>query len=652
MVPLLLLAGLAAAPVPVPDRSPAARPDSARYDVLNHGRPAGALLVVREADSLRAHYRHVDRNRGTRYELRYRFAPDGSAIAGSLRTLGLNDGVPAPESAVFRVDGDSVRWRVAGAERAATRSAGSVRLPGAGPLEQALLVQDMLRRGESRRPLLPAGSVRLELAADTVVDTPLGRTRVRLALLHRATGATPEAVWVDERGDLFASQVAWFITVRAGAASALPVLRAIELAYRAAQARAVAQALQPADVPAVAIVGGAVFDAEQGRLLPDHVVVAQGDRIVAVGPRASVRIPAGAQRVDASGRTVIPGLWEMHSHLQATTGTSSGLVQLARGITTTRDLAADTDVAVAYRDAVSRGEVLGPRTLLGGFIEGPGEWAGPSDALARTEAEARELVARYHALGYRQIKLYNLVHPDLVPAIAAEARARGLRLSGHVPRGLSADAAVRLGFDEINHAAFVFSTFYPDSLFTPVMRPYSGVAQVVAPRIDVMGAPMTALLETFRARGTVIDGTFSLWYRGFDAGPGAPTAATPMASAVDSANANWLRLVKRLHDAGVTMVAGTDNAGSATYVNELEIHVRAGVPAAAVLQMATLTSARVMGEEAERGSIAVGKVADLAIVDGNPLADIGALRRVHRVVLAGRVHDPARLLEAAGVGVP
>jgi imidazolonepropionase-like amidohydrolase len=556
MYPALLLAGVIAA-ASVTDRAPAPAPDSTLYAVLNHGRPAGAMLVVRDGDSLRVHYRHVDRNRGTRYELRYRLAGDGTSIAGIVRTLGLDDGVPAPESGAFRVDGDSIRWRVGTAERAAPRTAGVVRLPGAGPMEQALLAQGMLRRGESRTALLPAGSARLEIAADTTVTTQHGRVRVRLALLHRATGYTPEAVW-------------------------------------------------------------------------------------------SVRIPAGAQRVDATGRTVIPGLWEMHSHLQTTTATSGGIQQLARGITTTRDLVADTDVAVAYRDGVDRGDILGPRTLLGGFIEGPGAWAGPSDALARTEEEARALVARYHELGYRQIKLYNLVHPDLVPTIASEARARGLRLSGHVPRGLSTDAAVRLGFDEINHAAFLFSTFYQDSLYTPAMRPYSGVAQVVAPRIDVDGPAMDALLRTFVAHGTIIDGTFSLWYRGFDA-RSAPNGAAP-ATAVDSANTNWLRLVKRLHDAGLTLVPGTDNQGSATYVNELELYVRAGIPAATVLQMATLTSARVMGEDQDRGSIAVGQAADLAIVDGNPLDDIGVLRRVHRVLLDGRVYDPARLLEAIGVG--
>ncbi len=629
--------------------APAVRPlaaDSVTYDVLNHGRSAGAMHVMRAGDSLRVHYRHIDRNRGSRYEAHYRLAADGTPVAGSVRSVGLYDGVPAAISDRFEVGRDSVRWSgAAGAGGSAPAGAGYYRLRGAGPVEQALLVRYLLTRPDRSTTVLPAGDARVEIAADTVVPTAAGPARVRLALLHRATGYTSNAVWIDEHGELFASEVGWFITVRRGADVALPTLRAIELDYRTARGRALADQLRPAPVPAVAITHGNVFDAERGVLMPNTTVVVQGTRITAVGADGSVAIPAGAQVIDAAGKTVVPGLWEMHSHLQHTTSTGSGVQQLARGITTSRDLAADTDVAVRYRDQVAQGAFLGPRAILGGIIEGPGAWAGPSDVLVRTEDEARAAVAHYDSLGYRQIKLYNLVHPDLVPTIAAEAKARGLRLSGHVPRGIGTDVAVRLGFDEINHSAFLFSTFYPDSLYTPAMRPYSGVAQVVAPRIDVDSPAMTALIELFRASGTVIDGTFTLWYQGF----ATPAQGRSAATATDSANANWLRLVKRLHDGGVTMVPGTDAQGSGPFVNELEVYVRAGIPTSAVLQMATITSARVMGDEADYGSIAVGKVADLVIVDGNPVERIGALRDVHRVVLAGQVYDPAELRRALGM---
>src|SRR5678815_1855094 len=118
---------------------------------------------------------------------------------------------------------------------------------------------------------------------------------------------------------------------------------------------------------------------------------------------------------------------------------------------------------------------------------------------------------RDSSLGYKQIKVYNLVHPDLIPTIVAEAHRRGMRVSGHIPRGLSVPAAIELGFDEVNHAAFLFSTFYQDSLYIPTMRAYSLVATTVAPNIDVDGPAMTSLIDVLKKHNTVIDGTFSVW---------------------------------------------------------------------------------------------------------------------------------------------
>jgi hypothetical protein len=290
---------------------------------------------------------------------------------------------------------------------------------------------------------------------------------------------------------------------------------------------------------------------------------------------------------------------------------------------------------VTLRDQANSGKILAPHTVLGGFIEGPGAWAGPSDAIARNEAEARALVARYDSLGYKQIKLYNLLHPDFVPSISAEAKKRGMRLSGHVPRGMSVPAAVNLGFDEINHAAFLFSNFFQDSLYWPTMRAYSLVAQVVAPNYNVDSPEMTSLINFLKAKGTVIDGTFNLWMgQGALTGQGNPGAP------------QYARLLKRLFDAGVTLVAGTDNTTGQTLVLELELYQHSGIPAPAVLQIATLGAARVMKDDRDYGSIAPGKVADIIIVNGQPAERVSDLRRLEKVIRAGRVYEPEALRRA------
>lgn len=620
--------------------------DTTSYVVLNHGRPAGEMSVVRTGDSVVVRYRHVDRNRGVRTETRYRLTAQGTPVFAELRSVGLNDGVVGQPIDRFEVVGDSVRWTGTPAG-AARRDSGYFRVRNGGAFDQALLVRYLLRQPGRTTRLLPRGGVRLEIAGDTTVRTASGRQRVRLAMLHYAMNSTPSAVWVDDKGELFASESGWFITVRSGAEQSLPVLRAVETRYRDAQAAQMARKLMPAPVGAVAIVNGDLFDAERGVVRPRSTVVIRGDRIVAVGAADSVQIPAGATIIDAAGKSVVPGLWEMHGHMQLSSQTQAGLQQLAQGITTVRDLAADMDVTTSNRARVANGTIVGPRAILAGFMEGPGKWAGPSEVIIRTEDEAREWVARYDSAGYKQIKVYNLVHPDLIPTIADEAHKRGMRLSGHVPRGLSTPAAVRLGFDEINHAAFLFSTFYPDSLYTPTMRAYSAVALAVAPNINVDSPEMTAQIELFRERGTVIDGTFTLWLQNVGAAPsglGLPQASNEKLA--EAANANWMRLIKRLYDAGVTMVAGTDNQGSLTFFNELELYERAGIPASKVLQIATIVSARVMKDDKESGSIAPGKVADLVIVNGQPAERISDLRKVERVVRAGRVYDPKQLKAA------
>jgi imidazolonepropionase-like amidohydrolase len=407
--------------------------------------------------------------------------------------------------------------------------------------------------------------------------------------------------------------------------------------------------LAPAPSSAIAITGGDLFDSERGVVLPHRSVLIRGDRIVAVAPADSLAIPAGATVIDATGKTLMPGMWDMHSHSFSTSQTTRSPQDLSHGITTIRDLASDIDIATSLRDRSAAGTLAAPRVVLAGFIEGPGRWAGPSEAIAATEEQALAWVARYDSLGYKQIKLYNLVQPDLVPAIAREAHRRGMRLSGHVPRGLSTSAAVQLGFDEINHIAFLISTFYPDSLYLPRMRAYSAVASAMAPRFNVDSPEFGAMLELFKQRGTVIDPTVNLWLSPrAQGGVPAPNVGIPVPasdSLAQRSDETLLRIVKRLYDTGITIVPGTDGS---SYNSELENYERAGIPAAQVLRIATIVPAQVMKDDKDYGSIAVGKVADLFVVDGKPAEHVADLRKVERVVRAGRVYDPKALKAAAG----
>ncbi|MEO8452637.1 MAG: amidohydrolase family protein [Gemmatimonadota bacterium] len=643
--------------------------DSAEYLVWNHGRRAGEMQVVTTGDSVAVHYYHIDRQRGPKVDAFYRLGAGGRPVWSEVRAGGSQSSA-APSIERYEVRDDSVRWWAGGDTTAIRSSPGIFYIPRSTTVfDDVLLARHLLRRPERSAPLAPAGTARMEIAAETTLAVGGKTVRVRLAAID-GTGLGPSFVWLDEKEALFASGAGWFIAVRRGAEAALPALRSFERRYLERRDAALATRLEPKAAGAILIRDGDVFDSERGIIRPRTSVVVTGNRITAVGPADSIRIPAGATIIDATGKTVIPGMWDMHTHVIE--AQPNGILQLAAGITTVRDMAADIDVATSLRDRADRGTVVAPRMVLAGFIEGPGKWAGPTEVLVRNEDEARAWVARYDSLGYKQIKLYNLVHPDLVPVIAEEAHKRGMRLSGHIPRGLTVTGAVRLGFDEFQHAAFLFSTFFQDSLYTSRMRAYSDVAALVSPAFNVDAPEVTALITFLRERGTVVDGTFNIWQdrsralpdgtdpvfgptlawlpplerRGIEAGRGGSSESIARAQASSAA---YRRMLKRLFDAGVTIVPGTDNVAGLSFHGELEIYERSGIPAPNVLQIATIVPARVMKQEKDYGSIAVGKVADLAIVAGRPAERITDLRKTETVMRAGRVYSTRALYDVLGI---
>ena len=624
--------------------------DTSRWIVSNHGREAGDLVLVRTADSAIVRWVFTDRNRGTRMEMRYRLNATGDLAAGEFRPV-LGDGSAGAPLDAFAANADSVWYgltngvtngaRRAGAKRTADTFVG---LRSGTPWEQAELARFLLAQKTRSAVVRGGGTARAEVIADTTLRNGAKRQRARFVAVYRAESPTPVGVWLDERGALLATEVQWFITVRPDIAPLLPAMRTIELGWRNAVGEEVGRKAVTKVEGALVLKNGDLFDSERGVMVPQQTVVVRGDRIVAVGPAASTPVPDGATVIDATGKTIMPGMWEMHTHLQVSNQSQLSLIQLAMGLTTARDLASDVDVAVSQRDRERAGKLASPRLILAGFMEGPLKWAGPTEVVVSTEAQARAWVARYDSLGYKQIKLYNVMHPDLVPVIADEAHKRGMLLSGHVPRGLSVQAAVALGYNEIQHAAFLFSTFFQDSLYVPTMRAYSQVATAVAPTFDVNSPAMSSLIDYLAAHKTVIDGTFNLWIGGGGAAVGAGGSANQ-----DKADSAYMHLIRRLYAAGVPLVAGTDNSAGVTYRRELEMYEKAGIPVPKILQIATIDAARFMMDSRDNGSVSVGKVADILVVAGKPAERISDLQKVETVIRGGRYYKVSDLQRLSGM---
>ncbi|MEO7724698.1 MAG: amidohydrolase, partial [Chthoniobacterales bacterium] len=353
-----------------------------------------------------------------------------------------------------------------------------------------------------------------------------------------------------------------------------------------------------------------LFDPRDLSVTPGSSVLVRGDRIARVALGSELKAEPGAETIDAQGRFLMPGLWDNHQHF---TSVEDGALDLANGVTSGRDMGNDTDSFLARVARYDDGSELGPRILKAGIIDGTGEFAGPTKMRVDTAQQAREDVDWYADHGYVQIKIYSSVKPELMPLIAERAHARGLRVSGHVPAFMSARQFVEGGADEIQHLNFIELNFlYPEVKETRNRDRFIKVAEH-AREFSPDKPQVREFIDFLKKLQTVLDPTMNVFEALFC---GNPNAITPgleeivlrfpaqvrravrsgalevppdKADAYREAFPAMLRLLKALHDAGVTIIPGTDALSGYTLHHELELYVRAGIPAPEVLRLATLT---------------------------------------------------------------
>ena len=572
--------------------------------------------------------------------------------------------------AAVEVSGASARLVESGAAREVALPGRFFTVAGYAPVTlQMAMLGYWLRHGSPRTLFtVPTGEVTiLDRGTDTVTVGGSERKLRRYSVDGLLWGR--EAVWLDERRELVGlvsidAEYDHFEAVREGYEEALPffITRAAEDGL--AQLAELAEATAPKRAETLAFVGGTLVDGTGGAPVPSATVVVTGDRIVAAGPSAKVKAPKGATIVDARGKTILPGLWDMHAHFQQV---EWGPVYLAAGVTTVRDCANELEFVVAARDAIASGKGVGPRLLLAGIVDSDSPGA-IGIHRANTPEEARDVVARYKKAGFQQIKIYQSFKRELIPVIAAEAHRNGMTLTGHVPSGVAAADAVAAGMDQINHLHAIAWPLMPHEKLRAAKSGDEAAALLRA--VDVSSEEARQLYKLLAEKKTVVDPTMALneWlWRPAEvplasvepgaakipaplAGPLSHTGAPPDRAAMSQARFDlYMRVLGALHRAGVTIVAGTDQSipGHSLH-REIELYVQAGMTPMEAILSATSVPARVMGLEKETGTIAVGKSADVILVDGDPLANISDIRKVRYVVSRGKLYDPAPLWRSVG----
>jgi hypothetical protein len=387
-----------------------------------------------------------------------------------------------------------------------------------------------------------------------------------------------------------------------------------------------------------------VIDVETGKAVPHRTVYVSGGRITAV-IAAGARIPSDITTLDGSGKFLIPGLWDMHVHAlwDSTVAEASLPLFVAYGVLGVRDMGGRLDVLARVRAAT---EGPAPRIVAAGLIVDGPQPVNPEVSLAvGTPDEARHAVDSLATAGVDFIKVYTLLPRDAYFTVLEQARLRRLPVAGHVPADVTPEEAARAGQRSMEHLRDEFEPFCADL--------DSAACDSLLDLFRERGVWQTPTLAVLRAKATPQPDTL-----GDDARLAfVPTAMRELwmktlADKHGRSPAYWQvkqqrfgaeqALVRRMRDHQVPLLAGTDAGVYFTYPgsglhDELELLVEAGLTPAEALRAATLEPARYLGATDSLGSVAPGRVADLVLLEGDPLADVRNTRRIEAVIQAGRL---------------
>lgn len=424
---------------------------------------------------------------------------------------------------------------------------------------------------------------------------------------------------------------------------------------------------QPAKVT-LAIVGGMLIDGHEGPPVPHAVILVDGNTIVAVGNRDTLKVPRGVPVLDAAGMTVMPGLIDAHVHFDTIGHTdyqywhqtyrsriqeiyeisAKGMLQF--GVTTALDLGAYAQDIAAFKKKVDAGQVASPRIkIAGGFISNYTDeyiksWhRGYQNENARTPEEARAAALKFIGYNVDVLKAYGGLDGPQVRAISEEAHKRGLWVTGHAEGPENAIARIEAGQDAIEHLGFSRGGVVPPDLIAAMLKHRT----VVVPTLVTSAAQLDAVqwpefwTDNQRAKSTMPPEIWADVRRSIEH---PERVQTNFGGYVRWKSADDAKAVfKQLREAGVTLLVGTDastplNFKTDAMWREMDLMVQYGVPPMEVLATATRRNADYMKMGRQVGTITRGKLADIIVIDGNPLVSMRDLRNVVAVVKDGRLY--------------
>ncbi len=644
--------------------------ETLRYVALvDNGKNAGHQIVEKGDDGVtHVDFIFKDNGRGPELKEEFTLGPDGTFVRYAVKgksTFG------APVDETFSRNGDKAKWKSTSDEGEVAVSGPALYWSlGGTPAAYSVAFAAIGKRSDGKLPLIPGGTLTIRKVVDAQVARGSDHRKVTLMSIT-GVGLTPAFVWATNEANprLFAFIVPGFLQlIEEGWETNA---KALETQQKKAEGDVVlAMQIRLAhDVKGTTLIRNArVFDSKAAKLGLASDVLLRDGRIVSVTPTGQSKVKVG-RVVDAGGRVLMPGLFDMHGHLSRWDG---GL-NLAAGITTVRDMGNDNATLQQIMAQERAGTLMMPHIVAAGFIEGESKMAARNGFVISTLAEAKKAVDWYAAHGYPQIKIYNSFPKEHVRATAAYAHSKGLRVSGHIPAFMRAQEAVEQGYDEIQHINQVLLNFFvTDKTDTRTLERFYLPAEKTA-SLDFDSKPVQDFIALLARKQTVIDPTLTtfdfLRQRAGQLSQAYAAAADHLppdiqrnlrvaemnipddatAARYEKSYQKMIEFVGRLYRAGVPLVAGTDAIPGFTLQRELELYVQAGLTPPQALQVATLNGARYARVLDDRGTIEPGKRADLVLFDGDPTKQIADIRKAALVIKGTTAYYPSEIYEELGV---
>ena len=637
-----------------------------KYDVLFGGTDVGDLAVI-----------HL----GNKLEIDFAFSNNGRG-ASSVETLILSDkGLPLEwtikgkttfGNAVdeyFVAQNGVAKWRASAGEDEAEFDGEALYVAqSASPYSLFVYANAMLNRGINSIDALPGGQLTLKEIQPLDLQSENANMSGKIYAIN-GIELDPSYIVLDDNNKMFAFISPRFALIREGFTTHDTELRAIAARLNASRFETIAKKVTHTFDTIVRINNVRIFDPIAKNLTKIQSVVINKNQIVAIQDAIDTPLP-DEELIDGKGGTIIPGLFEMHGHMSD----NDALLNVMAGVTSVRDMGNEIDVLDALIEKIDNKTLIGPRITKSAFIEGKSEFSAATGEMASTEQEAVDLVKMYAKRGaYFQIKIYSSINGDWVPAMAAEAKKHGMRVTGHIPAFSNVDEMIAAGYDEITHINQVMLSWVLErEEDTRTLYRITGMKRFAD--LDLNSEKVQNTMNTMAEKNIAVDPTmviheFGLTARNGETRVGMQDYVNNMPIGVqrsakeallnvenDEEDKAYVRAFEKIvealsmmHKKGIFIVPGTDLGGAFELHRELELFQKIGMTNAEVLRRASYDMANYLGQGDTLGSIEVGKLADFFLVPGNPLEDLKAIKTISMVVKDGNIYYPSQVYPEFGI---